>query len=108
MAIIARRFDYVAAVSAPDTFTICDFPWKIERGHDGKVVEPRRCMSESIICVRAFEFASRILKLCERLWRRGPTGRQIAAQLIRCGPSIGANAEEAQDAQTKPDYVAKM
>ena len=25
-----------------------------------------------------------------------------------CGTSIGANAEEAQDAQTKPDYVAKM
>lgn len=27
---------------------------------------------------------------------------------MRCGPSIGANAEEAQDAQTKPDYSAKM
>jgi len=25
-----------------------------------------------------------------------------------CGTSIGANAEEAQDAQTKPDYIAKM
>jgi four helix bundle protein len=25
-----------------------------------------------------------------------------------CGTSIGSNAEEAQDAQTKPDYVAKM
>jgi four helix bundle protein len=65
-------------------------------------------MSDSIICERAFEFASRILKLCERLWRRGPSGRHIAYELIRCGPSIGANAEEAQDAQTKPDYVAKM
>lgn len=65
-------------------------------------------MSDSIICERAFEFASRILKLCERLWSRGPSGRHIASELIRCGPSIGANAEEAQDAQTKPDYVAKM
>lgn len=25
-----------------------------------------------------------------------------------CGTSIGANAEEAQDAQTKPDFIAKM
>ncbi len=29
-------------------------------------------------------------------------------QLFRWGPSIGANAEEAQDGQTKPDYIAKM
>jgi four helix bundle protein len=27
---------------------------------------------------------------------------------MRCGTSIGANAEEAQDGQTKPDYIAKM
>jgi len=27
---------------------------------------------------------------------------------MRCGPSVGANAEEAQDGQTKPDFVAKM
>ena len=65
-------------------------------------------MSDSIICARAFEFASRIFKLCEKLSNRGLSGRQLASQLIRCGPSIGANAEEAQDAQTKLDYVAKM
>ena len=47
-------------------------------------------MAESIICGRSFEFACRILKLGERI------------------PSIGANAEEAQDAQTKADYCAKM
>jgi four helix bundle protein len=28
--------------------------------------------------------------------------------LLRCGTSIGSNAEEAQDGQTKPDYIAKM
>ena len=27
---------------------------------------------------------------------------------MRCGPSVGANAEEAQDGQTKPDFIAKM
>ena len=65
-------------------------------------------MPESIICDRAFEFAARILALCTKLWDRGPAARRIASELIRCGTSIGANAEEAQDGQTKPDYVAKM
>jgi four helix bundle protein len=27
---------------------------------------------------------------------------------MRCGTSIGSNAEEAQDGQTKPDFVAKL
>jgi four helix bundle protein len=65
-------------------------------------------MSDSIICERAFEFASRILKLCDRLWERGPAARHVAGQLMRCGTSIGSNAEEGQEGQTKPDYIAKM
>ena len=27
---------------------------------------------------------------------------------MECGTSIGSNAEEAQEGQTKPDYIAKM
>jgi four helix bundle protein len=65
-------------------------------------------MSDSIICERAFEFSARILELCARLWNNGPAARRVASELIRCGTSIGANAEEAQDGQTKPDYIAKM
>src|SRR5437762_2940923 len=65
-------------------------------------------MSESIICNRSFEFAVRILKLCATLWNRGPIARHIASQLMKCGTSIGSNAEEAQEGQTKPDYIAKM
>lgn len=65
-------------------------------------------VSDSIICQRAFEFAARILDLCTRLWNRGPAARRVASELIRCGTSIGANAEEAQEGQTKPDYIAKM
>src|SRR4051812_34592142 len=38
-------------------------------------------MSESVICTRSFEFA---------------------------GTSIGANAEEAQEAQTEPDFIARL
>ena len=65
-------------------------------------------MAQSIICERAFEFAVRILNLCQRLWRRGPIARHVATQLMKCGTSIGSNAEEAQEGQTKPDYIAKM
>jgi four helix bundle protein len=65
-------------------------------------------MSDSIICERAFEFAARILDLCTRLWEKGPAAHRVASELIRCGTSIGANAEETQDGQTKPDYIAKM
>jgi four helix bundle protein len=65
-------------------------------------------MAESIICSRAFRFAVRIVKLCERMAESGFGARHIARQLIRCGTSIGANAEEAQEAQSKPDYIAKM
>jgi four helix bundle protein len=63
---------------------------------------------ESIICVRSFEFACRILTLSEQLWNRGPAARHVAAQLMRCGTSVGSNAEEAQEGQTKPDFIAKL
>ena len=57
--------------------------------------------------MRSFEFARRIVKTCERLWN-GPGARHVAQQLMRCGTSVGANAEEAQDAQTKADFVARL
>lgn len=65
-------------------------------------------MPSCIICDRACEFAVRIVKLCDLLASRGFSARHVAAQLIRCGTSIGANAEEAQEGQTKPDVIAKM
>ena len=75
---------------------------------DGLSLEDLLDVARSVIGERAFEFAIRTLKLCRELSRRGPIGRHIASQLMGCGTSIGANAEEAQDAQTKPDYIAKM
>jgi four helix bundle protein len=62
----------------------------------------------SIICERSFEFASRVLRLCDRLYERGPSGRHVANQLVGCGTSIGANAEEAEEGQSKPDFIAKL
>ena len=64
--------------------------------------------SSSIICDRAFGFASRALKLCDRLHERGPSGRHVANQFIRCGTSIGANAEEAQEGQSKAEFISEL
>src|SRR5947209_3627721 len=65
----------------------------------GAVLDPTTRMASKIIVERAFSFACRIVKLCERLWTRGPAARRIADQLFGCGTSIGANAEEAEGAQ---------
>ena len=65
-------------------------------------------MAGSIICGRAFEFAVRIVRLCERMAGGGLGSCHVARQLIRCGTSIGANAEESQEGQSKADYIAKM
>jgi four helix bundle protein len=65
-------------------------------------------MASRIISERAFGFACRIVPLCERFWKAGPAARKIADQLFDCGTSIGANAEEAEGAQTKPDFIAKL
>ena len=65
-------------------------------------------VSDSVICERAFEFSSRILVLGDKLWDRSPGARHVARQVMESGTSIGATAEEAQEGQTKPDYIAKM
>ena len=66
------------------------------------------CMASRIISERAFEFARRIVKLCDQLWTRGPAARKIADQLFDAGTSIGANAFESQGGQTKADFRAKL
>ena len=65
-------------------------------------------MASPIISERAFEFARRIIKLCERLWKRGPAASKVADQLFGSGTSIGANAAESRGGQTKPDFLAKL
>jgi len=65
-------------------------------------------MTESMICHRAFEFACRLFDLCDRFCERGPSARHIASQLVRCGTSVGSNAEEAQEGQSKADFIAKL
>jgi four helix bundle protein len=56
---------------------------------------------------RTFEFAVRIVKLCQYLDKKPGISRTLAAQLLRAGTSVGANVEEAQAGQSKPDFISK-
>jgi four helix bundle protein len=56
---------------------------------------------------RAFVFAVRIVKLCRFLEKQSEVSKIIIRQLIKAGTSVGANLEEAQGGQTKPDFISK-
>src|SRR5271155_5218433 len=56
---------------------------------------------------RAFEFATRVVRLGRFLYRKGDVPRRLIDQLVACGTSIGANIEEGQAAQSKADFIAK-
>jgi four helix bundle protein len=66
-------------------------------------------MNEKVnITSRSFEFAIRVVRLCQVLSERPGVPRTLANQLLRSGTSIGANIEEGQAGQSKADFIAKM
>ena len=64
-------------------------------------------MGERDIEKRTFEFSLRIVRLCKAP-QRDRVGKILMNQVLRSGTSIGANEEEAQGAQSKADFIAKM
>lgn len=56
---------------------------------------------------RTFKFALNVTELCQRLLEKPGVGRAIGKQLFDSGTSIGANIEEAQDGQSKADFISK-
>ena len=62
--------------------------------------------SENKILDLTFEFSLQIISLYKLLL--GQKEFVISRQLLRCPTSIGANVEEANAAQTKKDFIAKM
>jgi four helix bundle protein len=56
---------------------------------------------------RTFEFARRVVKLCQALDHTPGVSRSLANQLLRSACSIGANVEEGQGSQSKADFTAK-
>ena len=56
---------------------------------------------------RTFEFAVRIIKLCQRLDKTAGVPRTLGNQLLKAGTSVGANVEEAQGGQSRADFISK-
>jgi len=63
-------------------------------------------MKENIVIEMTFQFSLKIISLYKILTEQKEF--VISKQLLRCGTSIGANVEEANAAQTKKDFIAKM
>lgn len=56
---------------------------------------------------KSFHFSVRIVKLCKYL-RGTKKEHTLSKQLLRSGTSIGANVAEAEQAQSKADFISKM
>ena len=56
---------------------------------------------------KSFLFSIRVVKLCEHL-RKTKKEYTLSKQLLRAGTSIGANIAEAQQAQSRADFSAKL
>lgn len=65
-----------------------------------------RSDKENIIVTMTFELALQIITYTTEL--ENERKFNMANQLLRCGTSIGANVHEAQNAESKADFIHKM
>ncbi len=77
--------------------------WKIK----GRFAPICILLMENIIEKKSFDFAIRIVKLYRFLCEKKKEF-VLSKQLLRSGTSIGANVAEAQQAQSKADFVFKI
>lgn len=56
---------------------------------------------------RAFAFACRVVRFCQRLHEAGGIGRAMAPQLLNCATSVPAMLEEARAAESRRDFISK-
>ncbi len=61
---------------------------------------------KNVVVTFTFEFALEIIKYCEGLQENKKF--VIANQLLKSGTSIGANIREAQNAESKADFIHKF
>ena len=62
--------------------------------------------SENIILTKTIVFALTIIEYCEELEEKKKF--VVAKQLLKSGTSIGANIHEAQNAESKSDFIHKV
>jgi len=63
-------------------------------------------VKKNVILEKSLEFAVDLIAYCEELQDRRKY--VIAKQLLRSGTSIGANMHEAQNAESKADFIHKV
>ena len=61
----------------------------------------------NVVELKSFQFAVRIVKLCKYL-RGSKKEYVLSKQILRSGTSIGANIAEAQQAQSRADFISKL
>ena len=61
-------------------------------------------MTDNILIDLSMDFAIEIVNMCESIKGKGV----LTNQILRSGTSIGANIHEANYAQSKADFIAKM
>jgi four helix bundle protein len=64
-------------------------------------------MKENAVVDKSFAFAVRVVRLYKHLCDE-KREFVLSKQLLRCGTSIGANISEAQQGQSKKDFLMKM
>lgn len=64
-------------------------------------------MKENIIKEKSFSFAMRIIKLYQFL-QTEKKEFVLSKQLLKCGTSIGAMVREAEQAESKADFIHKL
>ena len=57
---------------------------------------------------RTFLFACTIVDFCKPLTSAHPVVRELGRQLLKSGTSVGANLEEADAGESKPDFRHKV
>ncbi len=63
-------------------------------------------MKENIVLNKSIDFSVGIRNYCNALYSKRETA--IANQLLRSGMAIGANISEAQQAESRSDFIHKM
>lgn len=61
---------------------------------------------DNLILIKSFEFAKRIVEYSEKLEEKRKF--VVANQILKSGTSIGANIKEAQNAESKADFIHKL
>ncbi len=61
---------------------------------------------ENVVRVKSFQFAVRIIKLYKFLISKNEF--VLSKQLLRSGTSVGANIREADNGESKADFIHKM